>query len=1319
MSLLGDYDDLRKCDEATLYAVDRIQKYIKERTRLSARIANSRHELSLMNRMLQGPAGTREVLAYTQQKEMNAAKKIQCWWRGRLTARQVKQTVEGKRKDRAARRIQEAWRILRSRWRLEEPLKGPFYRGLDEYQRQITCVEDEVRSRRTMKRAFVELETVKDLLHELDKIAAAPNGYSVAQLSRLLNGGAIRKARQDYEQRKALILSSNGSVLGDGGGSLGDLSFLATTEVDAMESCTMTEPSAPEVATPTAEPTAPKDDGVHFAHRAKKLVLDAGAIIKLQRADNFAKELYTTPRIIGEIRDRQARQHLANLPAELKVRSPDTEAMRAVQEFAKKTGDYGFLSINDMEVMALAVMLYKESGCNKELNAAPSMAKFESGGAKGRKAFSWRPEEDKQGQQQEDIPEPLKEEEAEDNTEAPLATQDEEESTAEEVKGEQEEDDDDGGWITATNFRKYARDNHESATKDGEEETISEVSIMSADYSVQNVMMQMGVDVLSFGGFMIRSVKLWALLCTACHKVTRDTSKVFCSKCGNDTVYRVPVYVDSETRDLTVTRSRRWEKMTAKRNKGSIWSIPKNRGGRQTNPLILAEDELLMSGRDREYRRRCNQFEKERQLHNPFASESLYQADPLMGWCTRSTNSRGNALLGDSSSAPKVEAGYGRRNPNRGNFKHTKGKRRRERRSEADLPLLGGYPGAEATSPDGERIEGEDPELGNASFDTLRDAVNRELRDMHREVGKARRLVSKSSNSPKQEEMRIHSSIDKVRYSGVSVRHMLDRMRQLAGDDADKQLEEQRLRDSLGSLLSSVDQLLSSFLVSEERTLQKERVRADEIDEGIRSSSKQQYPSYASTSNTRTPEAADVDSQAQEDPTDALLLSMAELDLQEDIIREREEGIRNIHSDIVAIRGLFQEVAWHVTEQGQVIDNIETNMGQAALRTGQANRELAIASETVRKNTGDSSSMPPQQQQSTAPLPQGWKEYHTPEGKPYYHCAARGITQWERPTEGQPQLSDLLQSDGEKSSDTPDSAASARDDASADMRLNDRPNTTATVNLSGTVQQQQQPQPRTGPIGRGVEQFEIGDSRSGTSNATASRFGPPSFASNTSQSLIGGAVGVLGRFQGVRGIGQYFKVDPETVSSRLRQGVSMGLGSGPNRSLLEHPDLVGPSIILLLSVLAMSIVAMLSHISLSTPIAVFLSGSMMMICGMTGVPLLIVIFQRYFGVSDPNSRYYAPSLGAPVPGPEDSRPLEYAPLVCCYSYSLAPMPLATLASLLLGDFSFLAGAGASIAFLNVHLGPPLANSFGHSRIGSITVIAGTIALYWLIMSLLW
>ncbi|EER18479.1 hypothetical protein Pmar_PMAR005422 [Perkinsus marinus ATCC 50983] len=585
---------------------------------------------------------------------------------------------------------------------------------------------------------------------------------------------------------------------------------------------------------------------------------------------------------------------------------------------------------------------------------------------------------------------------------------------------------------------------------------------------------------------------------------------------------------------------------------------------------------------------------------------------------------------------------------------------RRDRRSDADLPLLGGYPIAE------EYDKGEEDSgvSSIASFDTLRDAVNGELQDMHREVGKVRR-------------------------SGIAVRQMLDRMRQLADGEAAEQLEEQRLRDSLGSLLSSLDQLLSSFLVSEERTLEKERVRADEIDEGIRANS-QKYPSYASTSYTGMVEPMADHSQPVEDPTDALLLSMAELDLQEDIIREREEGIRNIHSDIVAIRGLFQEVAWHVSEQGQVIDNIETNMGQAAHRTGQANRELAIASERVRKNI-------------------------------YYHCAARGITQWERPTEGEPQMGDLFQSDGEKSSGTPDSTASARDDASADMRLNDRPTTTATVNLSGTPQQkqQQQAQPRSDAMGRAVEQFEIGNPRSVVSNAGTSRFGPPSFASNTFQSLIGGAVGVLGRFQGMRGIGQYFKADPETVSTRLRQGVSMGMGSGTSRSLMEHPDLVGPSIILLLSVLAMSIVTMITNVSLSTPVAVFMSGSMIMICGMTGVPLLIIIFQRYFGATDPSSRYYAPSLGAPVPGPDDAQPLEYIPLVSAYSYSLAPMPLATMASLFLGNFSFLAGAGASIAYLNAHLGPPLASAFGRGRVGSLTILAGTIILYWLIMSLMW
>ncbi|KAF4695966.1 hypothetical protein FOZ60_002664 [Perkinsus olseni] len=252
------------------------------------------------------------------------------------------------------------------------------------------------------------------------------------------------------------------------------------------------------------------------------------------------------------------------------------------------------------------------------------------------------------------------------------------------------------------------------------------------------------------------------------------------------------------------------------------------------------------------------------------------------------------------------------------------------------------------------------------------------------------------------------------------------------------------------------------------------------------------------------------------------------------------------------------------------------------------------------------------------------------------------------------------------------------------MRLNDRPNPTATVNLSGKPQQQQQQQqsqPRTGsnwPRGRTVRdrRFEkrgeqcrsqpVGNGLRQKLPDADVRFGPPSFASNTSQSLIGGAVGVLGRFQGVRGVGQYFKADPETV-------------------------------------LAMSVVTMITNVSLSTPVAVFMSGSMIMICGMTGVPLLIIIFQRYFGVSDPNSRYYAPALGAPVPGPEEAKPLEFAPLVSAYSYSLAPMPLATLASLLLGNFSFLAGAGASIAYLNV-----LLSSFIDSYLSELKLMFSTL-----------
>merc|ERR1711918_282797 len=96
--------------------------------------------------------------------------------------------------------------------------------------------------------------------------------------------------------------------------------------------------------------------------------LDSAAIIKATGSTLYhhSHEFWTTPSVIKEIRDSRARMHLQTLPFELKVRVPDHLSMKRVIDFAKKTGDYSYLSYTDMEVIALLVMLEKEDKGNLE-----------------------------------------------------------------------------------------------------------------------------------------------------------------------------------------------------------------------------------------------------------------------------------------------------------------------------------------------------------------------------------------------------------------------------------------------------------------------------------------------------------------------------------------------------------------------------------------------------------------------------------------------------------------------------------------------------------------------------------------------------------------------------------------------------------------------------------------------------------------------------------------------------------------------------------------------------------------------------------------
>ena len=224
------------------------------------------------------------------------------------------------------------------------------------------------------------------------------------------------------------------------------------------------------------------------------VVVDAGALIHKQRLDELDSKLYTTSGIIREVRDPSSRQHIQLLPTKIVEKVPTVEDMKSVRDFATKSGDIGFLSANDIGLIALAACLAREN--SSTIRCTPVSRTDQATAAARAEAYTWTPEKTK-------------------------------------------DEDGEGGWVTSENYAQLTA--AETGVDSNAEVPENVISVMTGDYSVQNVCLQMGLGVLSYENLRIRTVKQWGLMCVACWTLTRDTTRAFCPSCGIDTVRRVSI----------------------------------------------------------------------------------------------------------------------------------------------------------------------------------------------------------------------------------------------------------------------------------------------------------------------------------------------------------------------------------------------------------------------------------------------------------------------------------------------------------------------------------------------------------------------------------------------------------------------------------------------------------------------------------------------------------------------------------------------------------------------------------------------------------
>ncbi|KAG9087010.1 Nin1 binding protein [Ceratobasidium sp. 370] len=365
----------------------------------------------------------------------------------------------------------------------------------------------------------------------------------------------------------------------------------------------------------------------------RTLVLDAGPLLSLHPLRGLAERYVTVPQVIAELKDSRVREHLERLElsseVKLEVLDPDVASLAKVTTFSKRTGDYSVLSIADLRILALTCCLHEKAQVNKppqpELTRDNSSTQRPDIPSPATCAQS-TPETNQSDAQHkasftldssiQDIPKgvdnddeaPEFEREPLDANAMPSQPQTQEPSSTPLYEDPSSDDDGDGEWITpdnvATHKSRAPQMLPSNGSKQGKKQVENtppvklDVACMTVDYAMQNVLLQMGLNLVGTEGRRISSVKSWVLRCHACFKICKDNTKKFCPSCGNATLLRTSVTTSAPGADGSEpTVQVHLKKNFQYKNRGTRYSIPlpkpgAAKGGAGSTNIILREDQV-------------------------------------------------------------------------------------------------------------------------------------------------------------------------------------------------------------------------------------------------------------------------------------------------------------------------------------------------------------------------------------------------------------------------------------------------------------------------------------------------------------------------------------------------------------------------------------------------------------------------------------------------------------------------------------------------------------------------------------------------------
>ena len=322
------------------------------------------------------------------------------------------------------------------------------------------------------------------------------------------------------------------------------------------------------------------------------MILDTSFFIKLTSLNLEKNKYFTTQYIVNEIRDVKARDFYQLNKNFIQIKNPTKESIKQVSKFAKESNDLTYLSIADLSVMALAYETIKNFGKLDKLNKKPLNYKI--------------------------IPqEKLMEEIQKKKNETKKINENKIENKIMNI----DEDDDEEGWITPENlYTKLDEMNgiHEIKSKNikkkedekienintnkemnidennnNEENKINDdinVYVNTADFTLQNVCMKMGIPILGVDGLRIRNIKNYILKCTVCYKFIFEIDKKFCPYCGYPYLMKIGynIFANGEIRIN--------DRKPEPRKRGQIFDLPAPTTKKNGTVYILTEDQIPKKG---------------------------------------------------------------------------------------------------------------------------------------------------------------------------------------------------------------------------------------------------------------------------------------------------------------------------------------------------------------------------------------------------------------------------------------------------------------------------------------------------------------------------------------------------------------------------------------------------------------------------------------------------------------------------------------------------------------------------------------------------